>query len=110
MVQDLLVIDHEMTDHLARPGPMYWDWRCLVCGADVTNHTKWWQMVWRWITKESQCIEELAIGGLMRCCTGTWSKAMQAQPDGHADGDTLPCEHCSSRMIRLKGVWRWDHP
>lgn len=54
--------------------------------------------------------ERLAIGGLMRCCTGTWDKAIQERPDGHTDGDELPCEHCDSRMVRTEGVWRWDRP
>lgn len=24
--------------HLAKPGPGYWDYRCLVCGEPVENH------------------------------------------------------------------------
>lgn len=42
-----------MSNHLARPGPLYWDWRCLECDKDVANHTKWWQMFWRWLTEEN---------------------------------------------------------
>lgn len=34
--------------HNAQPGPMYWDWRCLVCSepvSDRTVHRPWWK---RW--------------------------------------------------------------
>jgi hypothetical protein len=24
--------------HLAKPGPLYWDFRCLVCGEPVKHH------------------------------------------------------------------------
>lgn len=27
-----------ITDHLAWPGPGYWDFRCLVCGQPVDKH------------------------------------------------------------------------
>ncbi len=42
-----------MGGHLARPGPMYWDFRCLICGKDVRTHTRWWKLLWRWISKEA---------------------------------------------------------
>lgn len=32
-----------ITDHGARPGPGYWDWRCLVCSEPVDEHASWWQ-------------------------------------------------------------------
>jgi hypothetical protein len=34
--------------HKPRPGPLYWDWRCLECGEPVKDHEPWWQ---RWIRR-----------------------------------------------------------
>jgi hypothetical protein len=31
--------------HIARPGPGYWDWRCLVCDFPVAEHS-FWGYVW----------------------------------------------------------------
>ena len=28
----------EDTIHRPRPGPQYWDWRCLLCGEPVAHH------------------------------------------------------------------------
>lgn len=28
----------EITNHLARPGPCYWDWRCLTCDQACADH------------------------------------------------------------------------
>lgn len=28
----------QTTDHLARPGPFYWDWRCLTCDQPCADH------------------------------------------------------------------------
>ncbi len=36
-----------MSDHVARPGPMYWDYRCLICGETVDGHTPWWRLLLR---------------------------------------------------------------
>jgi hypothetical protein len=33
--------------HRAVPGPLYWDYRCLVCGDDVDAHAPWWLRLWR---------------------------------------------------------------
>lgn len=37
-------------DHAARPGPMYWDWKCLTCDELVRLHApfivRWWRR-WR---------------------------------------------------------------
>lgn len=24
--------------HFAKPGPLYWDFKCLVCGGDIKGH------------------------------------------------------------------------
>lgn len=29
--------------HWAKPGPLYWDHKCLVCGEDTKGHV--WQLV-----------------------------------------------------------------
>jgi hypothetical protein len=34
-------------DHPARPGPQYWDWRCLTCGQRVDDHAGPLER-WRW--------------------------------------------------------------
>lgn len=34
-------------DHRPRPGPGYWDWRCLTCSEDVALHGSWLER-WRW--------------------------------------------------------------
>lgn len=38
-----------MTDlwHTPKPGPGYWDWRCLVCDAAVDAHPSWWRRALR---------------------------------------------------------------
>lgn len=28
-----------MIEHLARPGPGYWEWRCLRCSEPCSQHT-----------------------------------------------------------------------
>lgn len=28
-----------ITDHIAEPGPLYWDYRCLVCSDLVSKHS-----------------------------------------------------------------------
>ena len=33
--------------HVARPGPLYWDFRCLVCGESVEGHPSRMQLVMR---------------------------------------------------------------
>ncbi len=40
-----------MKRHIARPGPAYWDWRCLDCGMEVEHtgyHLRWWETVNWW--------------------------------------------------------------
>jgi hypothetical protein len=59
--------------------------------------------------------ETLAIGGLMRCCTGTWNAVMiQEALRAWQDGDTVQCDvakdDSTHRMIRTGGVWRWVGP
>ena len=31
--------------HAPKPGPLYWDWRCLVCGEPVADHAPWWKRI-----------------------------------------------------------------
>lgn len=51
----------------------------------------------------------LAIGGLMRCCTGTLSKwAQEHQDEELEDGTIVECEYCSESMILDNGTWRWN--
>jgi hypothetical protein len=38
---------YRVVDHAARPGPMYWDFRCLTCGDTVSAHAPWWFRAWR---------------------------------------------------------------
>lgn len=37
-------------DHAARPGPLYWDFKCTVCSGEVRLHApfyvRWWRR-WR---------------------------------------------------------------
>lgn len=35
--------------HRPRPGPLYWDWRCLDCSARVDEHAPWWRLVLFWL-------------------------------------------------------------
>lgn len=38
-----------MEAHAPRPGPLYWDFRCLVCGENVADHPSWWRrLLHRW--------------------------------------------------------------
>lgn len=34
--------------HFARPGPGYWDYRCLKCDYPVAAHVGWKNLIWRW--------------------------------------------------------------
>jgi hypothetical protein len=34
-------------DHLARPGPMYWDFKCLICDGLVRDHPGLIRIVFR---------------------------------------------------------------
>jgi hypothetical protein len=34
-------------DHIAQPGPVYWDWLCLVCSEPVDAHVSAIRQVWR---------------------------------------------------------------
>lgn len=31
--------------HRPQPGPVHWDWRCLVCSEAVSVHPSWWARV-----------------------------------------------------------------
>lgn len=35
-----------MIDHLARPGPGYWEWKCLRCDGLVADHPGWLRLLW----------------------------------------------------------------
>jgi len=49
----------------------------------------------------------LLVGGVMRCCINTYEGI--APPAEHtAEGDTLPCSYCDSRLIVHAGMWGWD--
>lgn len=49
----------------------------------------------------------MRIGGLLRCCIQTLN---MRQPDDEADGATLECDYCDSRMIVRAGAWEWAAP
>lgn len=35
--------------HCPIPGPLYWNWRCLLCDQAVDDHANWLQrLVYRW--------------------------------------------------------------
>ena len=51
---------------------------------------------------------KLAPGGLMRCCTGTFSDRADSGDMPDEDGSIIACHHCSSSMILKDGVWRWN--
>lgn len=50
----------------------------------------------------------IAVGGLMRCCTGTIRQMEKLT----AVGDTEKCEYCSSTFTVSKEdmAWHWDGP
>lgn len=48
----------------------------------------------------------LHIGGVLRCCIETYNRRAPAAADTN-EGDTLPCDHCSSRLTVQNGYWRW---
>ena len=47
--------------------------------------------------------QPVRIGGLMRCCTLT----LRQTPRHGAEGETLPCNYCSSPMQFVDGAWTW---
>lgn len=48
-------------------------------------------------------------GGLLRCCIQTLTNnAKSGILDDASEGDELPCSWCSSTMVLVEGVWRWD--
>ena len=50
----------------------------------------------------------LNSGGVYRCCISTLGGAIETDPAWvPADGERLPCLHCSSGLIHVDGVWRW---
>lgn len=56
--------------------------------------------------------ERLEIGGLYRCCTDTWHRAMAEINKNYQDGDTIQCDYTTDsthQMVRLGGRWRWNH-
>jgi len=47
----------------------------------------------------------LRIGGVLRCCSATWSELVE---NVHPIVNELPCNHCSRGTRRVKGednVW-----
>jgi len=38
----LLIMRLNRNWHFSRPGPMYWNWRCLVCDGVVSGHWRGW--------------------------------------------------------------------
>ncbi len=55
----------------------------------------------------------VAIGGLMRCCTGTLNNlALVEAAATYERGQVIPCEHCTATMIVGPDDWiiRWNHP
>lgn len=58
---------------------------------------------------------KLAIGGLMRCCTGSLGEFISQNPDDTAQVGTLVyCKYegndPTSMILGDDGVWRWNHP
>lgn len=49
----------------------------------------------------------LLPGGVMRCCIDTYSRRAPAAGDTN-DGDLIPCDYCTSRLIASAGYWGWD--
>jgi hypothetical protein len=56
---------------------------------------------------------QLAIGGLMRCCTSTLDEwIVEHAEEETVEGQTLQCKYTDNefhRMILKKNVWQWDH-
>ena len=51
----------------------------------------------------------IAIGGLMRCCTGTLDKLLTFA-DRVLIGETVSCEFCNETMtLDDHLVWNWDN-
>jgi hypothetical protein len=46
----------------------------------------------------------IRIGGMMRCCIHTLDNSIVRE----AEGDTLRCHHCKSRLRVREGAWEWD--
>lgn len=57
----------------------------------------------------------IAIGGLMRCCTGSLTDFINQNPDDLAGiGTIIYCKYekadPTSMILGQDGVWRWNHP
>jgi hypothetical protein len=57
--------------------------------------------------------DQVRIGGLMRCCTGTIGEYYQDDPAKRAaEGEKLKCRYSDSpdhgNMIFRDGAWEWD--
>lgn len=48
--------------------------------------------------------------GLMRCCLKTLEDRMPLCADEPKEGEKLPCDYCTSRMVFHDGAWEWDRP
>lgn len=49
---------------------------------------------------------KLRPGGVMRCCIATLEiRTTKGPPE---EGETLPCQWCSSGLIYRDGAWEWD--
>lgn len=56
----------------------------------------------------------IAIGGLMRCCTGTLGDWIRGRKLPVAVGEVVFCKYeaanPTSMILGEDGVWRWNHP
>lgn len=44
--------DNKIYTHRFRPGPEYWDWRCLTCSESCKKHVSAWKrFLWRRLNK-----------------------------------------------------------
>lgn len=56
----------------------------------------------------------LAIGGLMRCCTGSLGDWIRSSDKPIKVGEVVFCKYeaanPTSMILGEDGVWRWNHP
>jgi hypothetical protein len=66
------------------------------------------QLIIEYVAQESHDLHPrelpLRIGGVMRCCIHTLDNSLVRE----AEGDTLRCHHCKSRLRVREGAWEWD--
>lgn len=51
--------------------------------------------------------EKLYIGGLMRCCLGTWEDERGGKTDKPQEGDVIECKYCDGKIVYQGDGWRW---